>query len=189
MTGDVLPSIFLSGSQPQSRNPSTMLHFPGSASHRPSNHGTRFAGQTVAFCAESETTPLVFHVVFENVMRRLHIALGVSDIEASVDDYSGRLGCGPTLIVPDEYALWRTDTINFSIRKVVPDEVGQLRHLGWEDSSSSEFSAERDVNGILWEKFSPEQQAQEIRHTWPDLDHHTQRSDPELALRDLRPDP
>ncbi len=27
--------------------------------------------------------------------------------------------------------------------------------------------AERDVNGILWERFTADQQAEEIRQTWP----------------------
>ncbi len=38
-------------------------------------------------------------------MKRFHIALGVSDVEASARDYSQRLGCQPDLLIPNEYAL------------------------------------------------------------------------------------
>ncbi len=101
-------------------------------------------------------------------MRKLHIAIGTGDIDASVADYSVRLGRGPEVVVPDEYALWRTDTVNFSVRKVPAQESGQLRHLGWEDAACDGYSTEKDVNGILWEYFSAEQQASEIRDIWPD---------------------
>jgi len=30
------------------------------------------------------------------------------------------------------------------------------------------FTSENDVNGFLWERFSPEQQEKEIKATWPD---------------------
>lgn len=101
-------------------------------------------------------------------MRKLHIAIGVNDIAASVADYTQRLGIGPVLVVPGEYALWRTDTINLSIRRVAADTAGQLRHLGWEDDACAAFTVETDVNGIQWECFSSEQQAGEICATWPD---------------------
>jgi hypothetical protein len=100
-------------------------------------------------------------------MRKLHIAIGVSNIEASIQDYSARFGRSPEVSVPNEYALWRTDTINFSIRKVSSQESGLLRHLGWEDAACKAFATETDVNGILWEHFSAEQQANEIKETWP----------------------
>jgi len=99
-------------------------------------------------------------------MKRFHIALGISDVEASADDYSQRLGCRPDLLIPGEYALWRTDAVNLSIRKISHEEGKALRHLGWEDPLSPTFSAERDVNGILWERFTADQQAAEIRQTW-----------------------
>ncbi len=100
-------------------------------------------------------------------MKKFHIALGVPDVEASIQDYRQRLGCGPDLLIPGEYALWRTEALNLSIRKVVAAEAGTVRHLGWEDPSASGFSAERDVNGILWERFTADQQAAEIQQTWP----------------------
>ena len=97
----------------------------------------------------------------------IHIALGVVDVEASERDYSQRLGCKPNVVVPHEYALWRTPAVNLSIRKVAQEEAGRLRHLGWEDPTSERFSAECDVNGIVWERFTAELQADEIRRTWP----------------------
>ena len=60
---------------------------------------------------------------------KFHLAIGVADIAASVEDYSERLQAQPALIVPGEYALWRTAHLNFSVRKVAADQVGQLRHL------------------------------------------------------------
>lgn len=99
-------------------------------------------------------------------MRRFHIAIGVQDIEASVQEYSQRLAAKPELIIPDEYALWRTDSLNFSIRKV-EGEIGKIRHLGWEDETASEFSKECDINGIIWEHFAAQHQDQEIQQIWP----------------------
>jgi hypothetical protein len=34
-------------------------------------------------------------------MKRFHLALGVSDVEASADDYSQRFGCRPDLLIPE----------------------------------------------------------------------------------------
>ena len=99
-------------------------------------------------------------------MGRIHIAIGSADIEASVRDYSERLGREPEVVIPGEYALWRTDILNFSVRKVPGGESGQLRHLGWEDPSCGTFSTETDVNGILWERFTREQQSDEIDAAW-----------------------
>ena len=103
-------------------------------------------------------------------MKIIHIALGVLDIEASVRDYSQRLGSRPAVEVPQEYALWRTAAVNLSVRKVPAEEAGRLRHLGWEDPSAASFSSEPDVNGIEWERFTVEQQAKEIRQAWPAAD-------------------
>jgi hypothetical protein len=100
-------------------------------------------------------------------MRRFHIALSVADIEASVPEYSRRLGCDPQIVVSNEYALWRTGTVNFSIRSVPASQAGALRHLGWEDPDAGAFSTETDVNGLLWERFAPEHQRDEILTIWP----------------------
>jgi hypothetical protein len=98
---------------------------------------------------------------------KFHIALGVVDMAASVPEYSRRLGCEPQIVVPNEYALWRTATLNFSIRRVLAGEAGVLRHLGWEDPEAGVFSTETDVNGVLWERFAPEHQRDEILTIWP----------------------
>lgn len=99
-------------------------------------------------------------------MRRIHIALSVEDIEASVVDYTQRLQCEPCVVVPNEYALWRTDGVNFSIRRSQPG-AEKLRHLGWEDSSAKEFTQSQDINGIVWENFTASQQDEEIKRIWP----------------------
>ena len=105
-------------------------------------------------------------------MKRFHLALVVVNIEQSVLDYSQRLGQDPNVVIPHEYALWRTDTGNLSIRKVSAEESRKLRHLGWETPDTKEFSTEMDNNGILWEHFTAHQQADEINQIWPDFQYH-----------------
>lgn len=102
-------------------------------------------------------------------MKKLHIAISTSNIAATVRDYSQRLGAQPCLVIAEEYALWRTDSLNISVRKDQSRPRGSLRHLGWEDSTASIMSAETDVNGIVWEKFTASQQAEEIREIWTDV--------------------
>ena len=103
-------------------------------------------------------------------MRVLHLALAVSNIEQSVADYSARLGVLPVVVVPGEYALWRTETLNLSIRKT-SETPGIMRHLGWEDEKAAELSTETDCNGIVWEKFAASHQAQEINEIWPNANY------------------
>ncbi|MGB5136604.1 MAG: hypothetical protein WBN89_15680 [Prochlorococcaceae cyanobacterium] len=100
--------------------------------------------------------------------RRFHLALGVADLAASIADYSARLGMEPECVVPGEYALWRTEGLNLSIRVVAAGEAGQLRHLGWEDPQAAAMESSVDVNGILWERFSGPAQRQEIEALWGD---------------------
>ena len=104
-------------------------------------------------------------------MKKLHLAIATQDITATVKDYSDRLNAEPCLIVKGEYALWRTDTLNLSVRQDDKFPPGTLRHLGWEDNTATEMTAETDVNGILWECFTKEQQAEEIREIWSDADY------------------
>ena len=99
-------------------------------------------------------------------MRRFHIALAVADVAQSGIDYSGRLGADPVVVVPGEYALWRTETLNFSIRQT-HDRPGTLRHVGWEDAAAPGFATQQDVNGLSWEHFCLAAQAEEIRRLWP----------------------
>ena len=94
-------------------------------------------------------------------MKRFHIALAVANLDNSIVDYSLRLGEEPTVVVSDKYAMWRTDTLNFSINQM-PDRAGQLRHVGFEDESVQGFSSDYDTNGLEWELFSPLAQDQKI---------------------------
>ena len=104
-------------------------------------------------------------------MKKFHIAIATQNIEATVRDYSLRLGEKPVLVIAGEYALWRTKCLNISIRKADGSNPGELRHLGWEDSEAKEFSEEKDVNGVLWERFSGSMQADEIKELWPEVDY------------------
>ncbi len=98
---------------------------------------------------------------------RIHIALGVPDIAVAVTAYTEQLGCAPEVLVPGEYALWRTASLNFSVRRdAVP--AAQLRHLGWEDAQAPRFTAVTDATGLLWERFSAAQQREEIAQLWPE---------------------
>ncbi|WP_206953389.1 hypothetical protein [Trinickia acidisoli] len=94
-------------------------------------------------------------------MKRFHIALAVADLEASIVDYSERLGQPPTAVVAGKYAMWRTDLLNFSINEA-PECSGQLRHVGFEDDSATGYSSTCDVNGIEWELFSTKEQDERI---------------------------
>ena len=94
-------------------------------------------------------------------MKRFHIALAVRDLDASIADYSKRLGQAPTALVSGKYAMWRTDLLNFSINQN-PERAGQLRHLGFEEDSAEGFTSTADVNGIEWEHFSSAAQDERI---------------------------
>lgn len=83
-----------------------------------------------------------------------------------MQEYSRRLGAAPTLVVVGEYALWRTETLNFSIRQT-RDAHGTVRHVGWEDSTAAGFTRETDANGLLWERFTEQDQREEIARLWP----------------------
>ena len=102
--------------------------------------------------------------------RRFHIAFAVAGVDASIADYSERLGCEPEVVVAGEYALWRTAELNFSIRKATGAagfrHIG-FRHIGWEDAATEQSSEAVDLNGTVWERFSAAQQRQEIEALWP----------------------
>lgn len=100
-------------------------------------------------------------------MKRIHIAIATRDLPATIVDYSQRLGCQPCSHVVGEYALWRTSTVNLSVRNDPSCQAGELRHLGFEDPDAAEFSSSTDVNGVVWERFAAAQQAAEIEATWP----------------------
>jgi hypothetical protein len=101
------------------------------------------------------------------IMKRLHIAIATQDITATVQDYTERLGIEPCAIIEGEYALWRNEFLNVSVRQDPSCQPGTLRHLGWEDSDATEFITSTDINGIVWEHFSAQQQADEIEEIWP----------------------
>ena len=104
-------------------------------------------------------------------MKKLHIAISTNEIGQSVQDYTDRLGVKPCSVVPGQYALWRTESLNISIRQDASCKPGELRHLGWEDPSATEFSQDSDVNGITWERFTAGQQADEINEFWPEANY------------------
>jgi hypothetical protein len=105
-------------------------------------------------------------------MRKLHIAISTRNIEGTIKDYSERLSVEPCSIIVGEYALWRTETFNISIRHDPECSSGSLRHLGWEDSTVNEFTKDIDVNGIIWESFNAGNQADEINETWPEASYY-----------------
>ena len=99
-------------------------------------------------------------------MRRLHIALAVRDLRASIADYTRRLGVEPCCVVEGAYALWRTGQVNLSIT-ADPAAAGSLRHLGFEDPEAPAMGVDSDPDGIVWERFTERQQRQEILARWP----------------------
>ena len=107
-------------------------------------------------------------------MKRLHLALGVKNIEQSIKEYTQRLSAPPEIVVDNVYALFRTETLNLSIRKSSNDDLG-LRHLGWESSEYTTFSEETDCNGYVWEHFNQKNQEDDIHKTWPASQYSQQR--------------
>ncbi|MEX0732109.1 MAG: hypothetical protein WED00_04510 [Aquisalimonadaceae bacterium] len=104
-------------------------------------------------------------------MKRLHIAISTDKIDETVADYSARLGMQPCSFIPGAYALWRTDSLNVSVRQDLICNAGSLKHLGWEDPTAPELIQDTDVNGIAWERFTPQQQADEINAIWPEANY------------------
>lgn len=97
---------------------------------------------------------------------RVHFAVAVADLAQSIAEYSKLLGQPPVVVVPEEYALWRTAELNFSIRRTA-DVAGTVRHVGFEREDAAAFSTHVDVNGLVWETFSSRHQAAEIAALWP----------------------
>jgi len=104
---------------------------------------------------------------YTEVMKKFHVAIATDNISASVQEYTLRLGSAPCVFVDNAYALWRTETINMSVLQDSSCTPGELRYLGWEDPEALEFTSSTDVNNIVWENFSAEQQAEEIEEMWP----------------------
>lgn len=104
-------------------------------------------------------------------MKKLHLAISTNNLAETVTDYNQRLGCEPCLVIEGQYALWRTEHINLSVRQDSQSKAGTLRHLGWELPNCEAFSESSDVNGIVWEQFTALQQAEEIKALWPEVDY------------------
>lgn len=101
-------------------------------------------------------------------MKKFHIAISTDNIDATVVDYSARLEAEPCLFIAGQYALWRTACLNVSIRQDGTHVPGTVRHLGWEDPEAPQSTQDKDVNGMVWEHFSADQQADEINQIWPE---------------------
>jgi hypothetical protein len=97
--------------------------------------------------------------------KRFHLAIGVKNIEDSIQEYTNRFGCKPVIVVKNEYALFKTDCLNVSIRKVITSDIG-VRHVGWESEKYTGFEEEKDCNGLIWETFREEDQMKEIKGLW-----------------------
>lgn len=98
------------------------------------------------------------------------MASAVGDLRGAVEAYNRFLGARPALVVPEQYALYRTPQLNLSLRKT-DDAPGTIRHLGFEDERASAFTEFKDNDGVVWERFTAEQQAQEIRAVWPEVEY------------------
>ena len=104
---------------------------------------------------------------------KVHIAISVSDISKSVNQYTVFLKQKPILVIPDQYASWRTNKINLSLRKT-NEMLGTIRHLGFEDDSFSSFNTFTDNNGVLWDTFNKVDQKHKIQTIWPFINDYLQ---------------
>ena len=100
-------------------------------------------------------------------MKRIHVALAVSRLDDAIADTRDRLGVEPCVVVPGTYALFRTASVNLSLTENA-EQAGRLRHLGVEDPEAPAFSSDPGPDGLVWERFTAEQQADEINTYWPE---------------------
>jgi hypothetical protein len=108
---------------------------------------------------------------------KVHLSVSVKNLAESVVEYERLLGAPAVLVIPGEYALWRTSVLNFSIRQT-DQNVGSVRHVGFERDDAENFVEYRDLNGLVWETFTQEQQAAEIRARWPQASYETTQLQP-----------
>ena len=87
-----------------------------------------------------------------------------------MDGHSQHLACAPCFIVAGKHALWRTQAINFVVRRDHQGRPGELQHLGREDDDAILWSSDTDVNNILQERFSCQQQIGEAPGIWPNVE-------------------
>jgi len=73
-------------------------------------------------------------------MKRLHVHVGVAELDRSIAFYSILFGARPT-VVKDDYAKWMLDDprVNFAISTGQDPEKG-VRHLGIQSESREELS-------------------------------------------------
>lgn len=95
-------------------------------------------------------------------MKKFHISLSTEHFDASVTEYTKRLGCAPDKVVTGRYARWRTDLLNFTLSCKPGQKGGTVRHIGFEEDAAEGFREETDANGIVWEYFSLATQNEEI---------------------------
>jgi len=72
-------------------------------------------------------------------MKRLHVHMGVSDLNQSIRFYSTLFAAGPT-VVKDDYAKWMLDDpkVNFAISAGKHEQNG-IEHLGIQAESTDEL--------------------------------------------------
>ena len=71
---------------------------------------------------------------------------------------------------PAPTRLFRTACANLSLTEDAK-QAGQLRHLGIEDPEAPTFTAEPGPDGLVWERFTTDQQADEINTHWPEANY------------------
>ena len=98
-------------------------------------------------------------------MKKFHISIAVKNLDESIKEYSQKLGCEPCVVIVERYALWRTDTLNFSISQK-PEIAGTVKHIGFENSDAQNFTETHDCNGLMWEEFTAEMQRNEIEEVY-----------------------
>jgi catechol 2,3-dioxygenase-like lactoylglutathione lyase family enzyme len=72
-------------------------------------------------------------------MKRLHVHVGVADLDRSIHFYSTLFGAEPSVVKPD-YAKWMLEDprVNFAI-STGKDRVGGIRHLGIQAETPDEL--------------------------------------------------
>ena len=73
-------------------------------------------------------------------MKRLHVHVGVADLDRSIHFYSALFGAGPSVVKPD-YAKWMLDDprVNFAISQGKHDAKG-VEHLGIQAEDADELA-------------------------------------------------
>jgi catechol 2,3-dioxygenase-like lactoylglutathione lyase family enzyme len=72
-------------------------------------------------------------------MKRMHLHIGVADLDTSIAFYTGLFGAAPTIAKPD-YAKWMLDDphVNFAISSVNPAVTG-IEHIGIQAETPDEL--------------------------------------------------